>query len=36
MTPRELTLAIEAVTGRGGTPLARASLMQLMKRYPDG
>jgi uncharacterized phage protein (TIGR02216 family) len=36
MTPRELALAIEAVTGRGGAPLAHASLMQLMKRYPDG
>ena len=36
MTPRELALAIEAVTGRGGAPLARATLDELMTRYPDG
>jgi uncharacterized phage protein (TIGR02216 family) len=36
MTPRELGLAIEAVTGRIGTPIARASFTELMKRYPDG
>lgn len=34
MTPRELTRAIEAVTGRT-PPLDRRSLTQLMKRYPD-
>jgi uncharacterized phage protein (TIGR02216 family) len=36
MTPRELALAIEAVTGRGAAPIARASLTELMKRFPDG
>jgi uncharacterized phage protein (TIGR02216 family) len=35
MTPRELALAIEAVTGRSA-PLGRATLDALMKRYPDG
>jgi uncharacterized phage protein (TIGR02216 family) len=35
MTPRELALAIEAMSGRG-VPLARATLQALMKRYPDG
>ncbi|MBN8966404.1 MAG: phage tail assembly chaperone [Rhizobiales bacterium] len=35
MTPRELALAIEAVTGRGA-PLGRVTLDALMKRYPDG
>ena len=34
MTPRELAYAIEAVRGRN-TPLDRASLNELMKRYPD-
>ncbi|MGH7880800.1 MAG: rcc01693 family protein [Candidatus Binataceae bacterium] len=34
MTPRELACAIETVSGRGA-PLDRASLAQLMKRYPD-
>lgn len=34
MTPRELACAVEAVSGRGA-PLDRASLAQLMKRYPD-
>jgi uncharacterized phage protein (TIGR02216 family) len=34
MTPRELAYAIEAATGRRA-PLDRASLQQLMKRYPD-
>jgi uncharacterized phage protein (TIGR02216 family) len=34
MTPRELAYAIEAVTGRT-TPLDRAGLSELMKRYPD-
>jgi uncharacterized phage protein (TIGR02216 family) len=36
MTPRELACAIEAVTGRGGAPLPRAALDELMKRFPDG
>jgi uncharacterized phage protein (TIGR02216 family) len=36
MTPRELAFAVEAVTGRNGEPLARISLDDLMKRYPDG
>jgi uncharacterized phage protein (TIGR02216 family) len=35
MTPRELALAIEAVTGRAGAPLGRAELAMLMMRYPD-
>jgi uncharacterized phage protein (TIGR02216 family) len=34
MTPRELAYAIETTTGRG-RPLARATLRDLMKRYPD-
>jgi len=34
MTPRELACAIEAFTGRT-TPLDRATLTQLMQRYPD-
>lgn len=36
MTPRELALAIEAVSGRGGAPLPRDALNDLMKRFPDG
>jgi uncharacterized phage protein (TIGR02216 family) len=36
MTPRELALAIEAVTGRGGAPLPRSAFDELMKRFPDG
>jgi uncharacterized phage protein (TIGR02216 family) len=36
MTPRELALAIEALTGRGGATLPRAGLAELMKRFPDG
>jgi uncharacterized phage protein (TIGR02216 family) len=36
MTPRELAYAIEAVTGRGGAPLSRSMLTELMMRYPDG
>lgn len=36
MTPRELAFAIEAVTGRAAGPLPRRSLVELMKRYPDG
>lgn len=35
MTPRELALAIAAVTG-GVAPLRRMDLDQLMTRYPDG
>lgn len=35
MTPRELALAIEAVTGRSA-PLARRQLDELMTRFPDG
>jgi uncharacterized phage protein (TIGR02216 family) len=34
MTPRELSLALQAARGRGA-PLDRASLQDLMKRYPD-
>ena len=36
MTPRELACAIEALTGRGGEPFARRTLLDLMTRYPDG
>jgi uncharacterized phage protein (TIGR02216 family) len=36
MTPRELAFAIEAVAGRTPTPLKRATLAELMTRYPDG
>ena len=36
MTPRELACAIEAVTGRGGAPLPRETLNQLIERFPDG
>ena len=35
MTPRELALAIRAVTG-ATMPLERHDLSDLMKRYPDG
>jgi uncharacterized phage protein (TIGR02216 family) len=35
MTPRELALAIRAVTG-GAAPLDRTTLTDLMTRYPDG
>lgn len=35
MTPRELALAIRAVTG-DAAPLARHEFFDLMKRYPDG
>ena len=35
MTPRELSLAIEAVRGRH-TLLGRAAFSDLMERYPDG
>lgn len=34
MTPRELSYAIEAATGRTA-PLHRSALVELMKRYPD-
>lgn len=34
MTPRELSYAIEAVSGRGA-PLDRAAFGDLMKRFPD-
>ena len=34
MTPRELSYAIAAVTGRAA-PLDRGSLSELMKRFPD-
>jgi uncharacterized phage protein (TIGR02216 family) len=36
MTPRELALAIEAVTGRGGAPLPREALNEMIERFPDG
>lgn len=36
MTPRELALAIRAVTGRADAPIARDVFTQLMRRYPDG
>ncbi|MGH6770079.1 MAG: rcc01693 family protein [Xanthobacteraceae bacterium] len=36
MTPRELALAIEAVSGRISDPMRRAGLYELMKRFPDG
>jgi uncharacterized phage protein (TIGR02216 family) len=36
MTPRELALAVRAVTGRSSAPLERATLLDLMTRYPDG
>jgi uncharacterized phage protein (TIGR02216 family) len=36
MTPRELACAAEALFGRGGAPLDRATFAQLMTRYPDG
>jgi uncharacterized phage protein (TIGR02216 family) len=35
MTPRELAAAIEAVKGRAVSPPDRASLNDLMRRYPD-
>jgi uncharacterized phage protein (TIGR02216 family) len=35
MTPRELALAITAVTG-ATAPLQRTELAELMTRYPDG
>ena len=36
MTPRELALAVEAVAGRRSAPLVRATLIELMTRFPDG
>jgi uncharacterized phage protein (TIGR02216 family) len=36
MTPREFAYAIVAATGHGGAPLPRATLIELMTRYPDG
>ena len=36
MTPRELALAVEAVAGRAPVPLKRATLVDLMTRFPDG
>lgn len=35
MTPRELSLAIDAATG-ATTPLRRSELSDLMTRFPDG
>jgi uncharacterized phage protein (TIGR02216 family) len=35
MTPRELALAIEAVTGRAAPPIGRTALAELMRRFPD-
>jgi uncharacterized phage protein (TIGR02216 family) len=35
MTPRELAATIEAVKGRTVSPPDRASLNDLMRRYPD-
>jgi uncharacterized phage protein (TIGR02216 family) len=35
MTPRELALAIEAVTG-AARPMQRSELLYLMTRFPDG
>ena len=35
MTPRELSCAIEAVTGRRTTPVDRPTLIELKKDYPD-
>lgn len=35
MTPRELALAIDAVTGRKAAPFARDTLDNLMARFPD-
>jgi uncharacterized phage protein (TIGR02216 family) len=35
MTPRELALAAEGMSGRIGAPLGRHTLNELMNRYPD-
>jgi uncharacterized phage protein (TIGR02216 family) len=36
MTPRELARAVEAVNGRMPVHFDRATLTQMMTRYPDG
>jgi len=36
MTPRELSCAIDLVSGRMTAPLARDTFAALMKRFPDG
>jgi uncharacterized phage protein (TIGR02216 family) len=36
MTPRELAHAVRAHTGAPAPPIARASLIDLMRRFPDG
>jgi len=36
MTPRELSYAIGALTGRTAEPLPRHVFATLMTRYPDG
>lgn len=35
MTPRELSAAIEGLTGRRPAPMDRAAFEALAKRYPD-
>jgi uncharacterized phage protein (TIGR02216 family) len=35
MTPRELALAVRARKGVSAPPIARASLIDLMTRFPD-
>lgn len=35
MTPRELAHAIHAVRGHAPEPIARATMRDLMMRYPD-
>jgi uncharacterized phage protein (TIGR02216 family) len=35
MTPRELALAVSVRTGAPVTPIGRASLIDLMMRFPD-
>jgi uncharacterized phage protein (TIGR02216 family) len=35
MTPRELACALRAVTGEAVAPPERATLDELMKRFPD-
>jgi uncharacterized phage protein (TIGR02216 family) len=35
MTPRELACAIEAISRPASAPLERATLTDLMQRYPD-
>lgn len=36
MTPRELALAYEALSGRRSVPPGRDALEELMRRFPDG